>query len=217
MKRLAYIIGSETINAGELTAIVSHSGFEAVVFDSVQTFTPVSHVLDCGVAIIELKSMDHSGIDLIAQLKAQRYLHVPIGCSADPSVRLAVDAMRAGALHYLPRPFKPIEICSALHEAYLALLQTTRDSTHKAAAAQQTQLLTVRQREILSGLMSGERNQAIAKRLGISCRTVESHRKKMMERLGADTIADAIRVGLDSGMNVRPRSQDQPLDATQAR
>ncbi|MEI6486255.1 MAG: LuxR C-terminal-related transcriptional regulator [Sphingomonadales bacterium] len=200
MKLVTYIVDTQPANASQLSALANHSGFQAVVFPSAQQFAMAFRQLDRGVAIIDMHVPDYPSLDLIALLKREGYHHLPIGSSDDSSVRLGVEAMRAGAVNYLHRPLRSEEVSSALHEAYLSLVQIETGDSRRLKAAAQIKLLTGRQKEILRGLMAGERNNTMSTRLGLSQRTIEAYRKSMMERLGAASVAEAVRIGLDGGV-----------------
>lgn len=200
MKLVTYIVAPQASHAAAFLALAGHSGFEAVMFSSAQQFADNFRNLDRGVAIIDMHASDYPSMSLISLLKRGGYYHLPIGSSDDVSVRLGVEAMRAGAVNYLLQPLRSEEVSSALHEAYLSLVQIKTTDRRRQTAQAQIKLLTRRQKDILLGLMAGERNSDMSARLGLSQRTVEGHRKSMMERLGAASMADAVRVGLDGGL-----------------
>lgn len=207
LKRQVYIVASDHAAAGEFAAVAAHAGFETAIFGSGRMFQQISRDLQSGVALIEMQADDATGLRIIEQFKRENGPHVPIGTSSDANVKLAVNAMRAGALHYIPRPCNADELVAALHEAHLKLLELASTAVRTSAAKDLVDCLTARQREILRGLVSGERNSAMSARLGLSRRTVETYRRNMMERLQATTVGDAVRIGLEGG--IRPLAPEE--------
>lgn len=210
MKYCAYILTSDPAVSVEFSALSSHAGFETIVFSSGGAFLDLFRELTRGVAVIDMNLPDDSALGIMAMLQREKFYHVPIGTSDQPDVRLAVAAMRTGAVHFLHRPLISGELGAALHEAQLKLGEISSTNDRRTAARALIDSLTTRQREVLRGLVSGERNLAMAERLGLSARTIETYRKNMMTRLGADSVAEAVRIGLDGGIEPVPA---QPADA----
>jgi two-component system response regulator FixJ len=115
-------------------------------------------------------------------------------------VPLAVRAMKAGALDFIEKPFASQTILASV-EAALATLaaDSNRDPTAMAARAK-LDLLSPREREVLEGLLAGLPNKSIAYDLAISPRTVEIHRARVMDKMGARSLSELIRLALAAGM-----------------
>jgi two-component system response regulator FixJ len=114
-------------------------------------------------------------------------------------VQTAVRAMKAGAVDFLEKPFDEARLLAAVDAA---LAGNGRASLISAAlaAAQRLAALTRREREVLNALVEGRPNKVIAHDLGISVRTVEVHRARMLDRLGAGRPAEAIRLAVMAGL-----------------
>lgn len=207
MKRYAYLVIADPSTASEFSALATHAGFETVTFSSARMFSGLMRELSPGVAVIDMNLPDQSGLRLLASLVRDERPHITIGTSDDYNVRVAVEAMRLGAVHFLHRPLNSGELGAALHEAHLKLSAIVGTNDRRSTAKTLVNGLTARQREVLRGLISGERNHAMSERLGLSQRTVETYRRNMMIRLGADSLGEAVRIGLDSGMQPLPADQ----------
>jgi two-component system response regulator FixJ len=123
-------------------------------------------------------------------------------------VPLAVRAMRAGAVDFVEKPYPKERILAAVGRALdaAAAAAAVRGGSAAAAAAAEARLsaLTPRERMVLRGLVCGWPNRVIAHELGISPRTVEAHRAAMMDKLGARSLAEAVRLALAAGLDGEP-------------
>ena len=122
-------------------------------------------------------------------------------------VPLAVRAMRAGALDFVEKPYPKERILTAVAGALRAAATAGPPDAGAAAnpapeAVARLAALSPRERMVLRGIVQGGPNKVIAYELGISPRTVEAHRAAMMEKLGARSLAEAVRVALAAGMDV---------------
>jgi len=118
-------------------------------------------------------------------------------------IQSAVVAMKAGAFDFLEKPYEE-EVLLAAIEA--ALAASPDDHIHQTMdSAQRIARLSPREREVLDGLVAGASNKVIAFDLGLSVRTVEVHRARMMERLGTRQLAEAIRLAVLATLAPAPR------------
>lgn len=124
--------------------------------------------------------------------------------SEDPSPQRIVEAMLSGALDYLEWPFSPETLNRSVRRLQRQGDQAAKAMRRKAEARQLVATLTPRERDVLEGLLDGESNKGIAKKLGLSPRTVEIHRGNMMARLNAQSTSDAVRIGIYAGLGDQP-------------
>jgi two-component system response regulator FixJ len=112
-------------------------------------------------------------------------------------IQTAVRAMKAGAADFLEKPYSD--------DALLGSIEATFEkeaNLNMADAAQRVATLSTREREVLDGLLAGRANKLIAYDLGISVRTVEVHRARMMERLGVRQFSEVIRLGVMASLSL---------------
>jgi two-component system response regulator FixJ len=135
------------------------------------------------------------GLELLARLKQAGFRLPIIIMTGHGDIPTAVRAIRAGAVDFLEKPFDDEQLITATKAA---LLQTgsARLPGEAAVAAVRIATLSRRERQVLEGLMAGHQNKVIAYELGISVRTVEVHRSRMLEHLGTRSLADAIRLAV---------------------
>jgi two-component system response regulator FixJ len=109
-------------------------------------------------------------------------------------VTLAVQAMKAGALDFIEKPFEKAVLLGAIEHGLERLKRSAADVERADEAAVRLQALTPREREVLDGLAKGLPNKTIAYDLGISPRTVEIHRANVMSKLGVKSLSEALRI-----------------------
>jgi two-component system response regulator FixJ len=145
------------------------------------------------------------GLELQQRL-IERSLHFPmIVITGHGDVPLAVRAMKAGAIDFIEKPFASEAILDSLAAAVVRLATPHEQDPMRVAAAAKLALLSPREREVLEGLLAGLPNKSIAYDLAISPRTVEIHRARVMDKMGARSLSELIRLTLAAG--VRPSSE----------
>jgi FixJ family two-component response regulator len=146
---------------------------------------------------------DYPFLDEMHMIEAVRdagcYLPVAF-YSAQPSPEKIVQAIHAGAIDYLQWPTSRDGLENTIMHMARTGEERSQSETRKFHARQIVGTLTQREREVLVAVVEGDSNKEIAKRLGISPRTVEVHRGNMMSRLNARSTAEAVRIGLRSGL-----------------
>jgi two-component system response regulator FixJ len=144
-----------------------------------------------------------SGLDVQTQLLQIRSDLAVIVVTGQGDVQTAVRAMKAGASDFLEKPYSDHALLESIEAAFSRDTHFDRDR-EIGDAVRRIATLSPREREVLDQLVSGRPNKLIAYHLGISVRTVEVHRARMMERLGVRQLAEAIRVGVLARLNVSP-------------
>jgi two-component system response regulator FixJ len=138
----------------------------------------------------------------VSQVDGQAEVALPVGAYAEePSSSDVVEAMLAGALGYLKWPFDERELNVTLKRVSNEAARTLNRRRAVCDATSRVNALSRREKQVLTGLIGGLSNRAIAQTLAISPRTVEIHRSNMMNKLRARSVADAVRVGLYAGLD----------------
>ena len=152
---------------------------------------------ECVLTDVRMPGLD--GIELLRCLK-ERGFHGPvIVMTAHGDIAMAVRAMKAGAADFVEKPFDD--------EVLLAALEVVRGGANKPAragtadAAARIAALSPREREVLDLLIAGKPNKAIARDLGLSPRTVEIHRARLMTRLEVGSLAEAVRLAVQAALS----------------
>jgi RNA polymerase sigma factor (sigma-70 family) len=137
-----------------------------------------------------------SGLDLYAHLQARASTLPVIFITGHGDVPMAVAAVKKGAIDFIEKPFNDHDLLDLIDRALRqqeALLETTLQRT---SAQARMAALTPREREVMDMVVTGKLNKTIADQLGISIKTVEAHRAKVMEKMQAKSLADLIQMTL---------------------
>jgi len=201
--RHVYIVDDDEAVRDSLSMLLEACGHGVRSFSLAREFLDVAPSLPLGCLIVDIRMPEMDGLELQRHLN-ERSLRFPmIVITGHGDVPLAVRAMKAGALDFIEKPFASQTILASV-EAALARLEAgdERDPTAVAAAAK-LDLLSPREREVLEGLLAGLPNKTIAYDLAISPRTVEIHRARVMDKMGARNLSELIRLALAAGL--RPK------------
>ena len=180
--------------------LLRHEGHQVATFATGEAFLAKSAILDgFDCVLLDLRLPGMSGLDVLSKLaEAAPSLSVLV-LTGHADVRRAVDAMKLGAVDFLEKPYRPAALLAAVEKACERSAQLREaDSANRQAAAALASL-TGRQRQVLEGMTRGESSKVMAEKLGLSIRTVEMHRAHLLDRLGARTSLDAVRLALEAG------------------
>jgi FixJ family two-component response regulator len=143
-----------------------------------------------------------SGLVVLRELDARSYPAPIFIVTGDSDVSSAVEAVKSGAFDYLVKPLDASAIVARVRSAITAFARRDGSAVGKIglpADLPGQSLLTPREREVLSQIAEGASNKEVGRRLGISPRTVEVHRARLMEKIGARNAADLVRIVLSGG------------------
>ena len=147
-----------------------------------------------GCILLDVRMPEMDGLQVQRALQ-DRGIGLPVVVmTGHGDVSVAVQAMKAGAVDFIEKPFAKALLLAAIEQAFSRLERAGSRRERAAAAAVRLQALTAREREVLAGLAKGLPNKSIAYDLGISARTVEIHRANLMAKLGVRSLSDALRI-----------------------
>jgi len=190
-----YIVDDDAAMRDSLRLLMEASGFAVETFDSAAAFLAGPHASHgCLVTDVRMPGLD--GIALQEELARRNDLLPVIVMTGQGDVPLAVRAMRAGAVDFLEKPFEEDALVASVGRALDQRSRSHARSDATQAALERLALLTERERQVLDLLAVGKANKVIAFELGISPRTVEIHRARVMEKMQAASVADLVRVAL---------------------
>jgi two-component system, LuxR family, response regulator FixJ len=195
IERTVYVLDDDKAVLRSLDRLLSSANFKAVTFERPEEFLTAAKTFKTGCVLLDVRLRGMSGLDVQAQLSRMRSDLSVIIVTAQGDIQTAVRAMKAGASDFLEKPYSDSALLASI-EAALEKDQPHARDRDLADAVRRIGILSPRERQVLDGLMAGRPNKLIAYELGISVRTVEVHRARMMERLGTHQLAEAIRLGV---------------------
>lgn len=157
--------------------------------------------LDCrpepnGCVVTDIRMANMSGIELLAEMKNRNITLPTVVMTAFADVPLAVKAMKLGAVDFIEKPFDDELIVGSIRAALACNADHDSPDAQIGAARRRLSSLTSRERDVLNGLMKGKLNKTIAFELGISVRTVETHRANLMTKTQSESLSELIRLAL---------------------
>jgi two-component system, LuxR family, response regulator FixJ len=153
-----------------------------------------------GAILLDIRMPQMDGFQLMAELSRRGVEWPVVVMTGHGEVSVAVQAMKAGAVDFLEKPFGEDVLLASLTRAFGLLQDRTEKAERRRTAQDRTALLSSRESEVLRGLMAGLSNKMLARRLDISLRTVEMHRANMMDRLQVGSLAEALTLAVQAGI-----------------
>lgn len=197
--RVVHVIDDDADVRHSLAFLLSAAGLAVRVHDSAVAFLEALPGIQEGCVVTDIRMPQMDGLELQRRLGALKTKLPVIIMTGHGDVPLAVEAMKAGAVDFIEKPFDDEVLLSAIRSA---LNRRARDSEREArATAVQDRMrkLSDRERDVLERLIDGKANKMIAYELGISPRTVEVYRANVMTKMEADSLSDLVRMALMSG------------------
>jgi two-component system response regulator FixJ len=192
--RPVYVIDDDYAVRESLSVLLNTAGIERRIFATGEEFLAALKGEEpiCALVDVFLPGMD--GLTLQQRLADRRIESVLVFMTGQADVPMAVQAMRAGALHFIEKPFDPEDILEVVSNAVIRLSDLKQRRAERDGVEARLQRLTRREREVLVLLVEGHPNKVVAARLGISTRTVEHHRSHIMAKMQARTLTHLIRI-----------------------
>ena len=198
-EHIVYLVDDDPSVRDALSLLLGLWSHPVVVFADAESFLAAYRADWCGCLLVDVRMPGIDGITL------QKHL-LEIGCTlpvivmtGHGSVGTAREAFRAQAVDFLEKPIDHARLKCALDEAF-ARQATTHDRRRQSADAERLRArLTPREREVMDLVVTGRHNREVAEALGISTRTVEVHKARLMAKLGVDSVPALVRLSLAAG------------------
>jgi RNA polymerase sigma factor (sigma-70 family) len=172
-------------------------GIDAMVYGSAQEFLGAWQPSQAGCLVLDIRMPGMSGLELQQQLNLRGAVVPVIFMTGHGDIPMAVEAMQHGAFDFLQKPFRDQDLLDRIQRAI------ARDSERRESLGEHARIeahlesLTAREREVLDLMVKGKQNKQIAQDLGVSPRTIEIHRSRVMEKMDAHSVAELVRMMLD--------------------
>jgi two-component system response regulator FixJ len=192
--RIVHIVDDDAAVRQSLAFLLGSAGLTVRLYDSASAFLAELSAVKGGCLVTDVRMPGMTGIELLQQLRA-RACGLPANViTGHGDVPLAVEAMKAGAIDFIEKPFDQEALLHAVHAALERGMGGEGGDDPAIAAKLAT--LSERERQVLEGLVAGHPNKTIAAELGISPRTVEVYRANLMTKMGAGSLSELIRMAI---------------------
>lgn len=193
-ERTIHVVDDDAAVRRSLELLLGSMGFITISYAAPDSFLLAAPGLTDGCVLLDVKMPGIGGLEVQARLKTIGFALPIIVITGQGDIQTAVRSMKAGAFDFLEKPYEDEVLLRAI-EAALATTPHGHDQ-QTLDAVQRIAQLSPREREVLEALVAGASNKVIAFDLGLSVRTVEVHRARMMDRLGTHQLAEAIRLAV---------------------
>jgi len=198
--QLVYIVDDDDAVRNSLSALLTGRGYTVRTFAVARDFLEAAPTLRPGCLILDIRMPDIDGLELQQRLIDAALPFPLIVITGHGDVPLAVRAMKAGALDFIEKPFALETIFNSTAAALAQVGKAPGRDALAVDSAKRLTLLTPREREVLQGLLAGLPNKSIGYDLGISSRTVEIHRARIMDKMEARSLSELVRMSLAAGL-----------------
>jgi PAS domain S-box-containing protein len=206
---MVYIVDGNEASRRNLSLTLQEAGYQVKPFASAQAFLEVAPVLVPGCVVLDTRAPEADGLAIPKELKARRAgLPIVVLGESRGLVAVGVEAMKAGAVDFLEASCRPEQLLEAVASAMASIRDVAERDQTAELARDRIAALAPREREVLDGLLAGGTNKTIARDLGISPRTVEAHRARIMERLGAQSLPELVQVAMAAGLRARHKAEN---------
>jgi FixJ family two-component response regulator len=198
--RTIYVVDDDDAVRNSLAALLESDGLATEVFASAQAFLDAYPAPPDGCLVVDVKMPGMSGLELQQRLAADGADLPVIVITGHGDIPMAVKALKSGAFDFIEKPFDDTAFLDSVRSA---LDQTARERSLRALAASASARigrLTAREDDVMRQLVVGQPNKVIAHNLGISPRTVELHRARVMEKMRARSLSELVRMAIAIGL-----------------
>jgi two-component system, LuxR family, response regulator FixJ len=198
-----YIVEDDDAVRESLSFQLETAGYQVTEFSSGLDFLRVAPALDTGCLILDVRMPEIDGMDLQSRLNSMKISFPVIMMTGHGDVALAVRAMKAGAIDFVEKPFSEETILESIGLALRRIRRSGKGSDDTEVAMARLAPLSSREREVMEGLVAGQPNKLIAFELGLSPRTVEVHRSRVMDKTQTRNVSELVRLALAAGVQIR--------------
>jgi two-component system response regulator FixJ len=180
-----------------MRTLLKSVGIQSTLYPSAQEFLGAYQPTQPGCLVLDIRMPGMSGLELQQELNLRGAVIPVIFMSGHGDIPMAVEAMQHGAFDFLQKPFRDQDLLDRIQRAIVKDAEMRKSLGEHTRIQAHLESLTPREREVLDLMTQGKQNKAIAQVLDVSPRTIEIHRARVMEKMGAHSIAELVRMMLD--------------------
>jgi two-component system response regulator FixJ len=193
-ERLIHLVDDDEAIRRSAGFMLKTTGFRVRAYESGDALLKEASNLEPGCILLDIRMPGMDGLEVQKELRGRGIALPVVIMTGHGDVTLAVQAMKAGAVDFIEKPFEKAVLLDAIAQAFERLDRSKASVQRAKEASVRLQSLTGREREVLDGLAQGLPNKTIAYDLGISPRTVEIHRANLMTKLEVRSLSEALRI-----------------------
>ena len=197
---LVFVVDDDASLRASLQDLLESVGLQVVACASAQEFLRRPRPEGPSCLVLDVRLPGLSGLELQRWLAAGDLTIPIIFITGHGDIPMSVQAMKAGAVEFLPKPFRDQDLLDAIHQALARDRQARAQRAQREALRRRFDTLTPRQREVMACMVAGRLNKQIAGELGTSEATVKTHRQQVMAKMRAKSLADLIRIADQLGL-----------------
>lgn len=194
-----HIVDDDASVRDSLAFILRAADWPVRCYESALQLLEQGEALEPGLIVTDVRMPGMTGLDLVQNLKERGAPHPVIVLTGHADVAMAVEAMKAGVVDFLEKPFDDRALLAAVENGRQRLENAAGREAERGDINARFAQLTAREKEVFEAVAAGESNKSAAQKLGISPRTVEIYRANVMEKMRARTLSDLVRMALLRG------------------
>lgn len=201
-ERRVYLVDDDDAVRRSAGFMLRTSGHRVESYECGDAFLKEARTLEPGCVLLDIRMPGMDGLEVQRTLNERGLSFPVIIMTGHGDIPVAVQAMKAGAVDFLEKPFEKAMLMAALEQGWARIDSSSARDVRAEESARRLNILTPRERDVLRGLVRGLPNKSIAFDLGISPRTVEIHRANLMTKLDVKNLSDALRIAFAAGEDV---------------
>ena len=199
-RQIVFVIDDDASMRDAISRLLNAVGLTVQTFASAREFLAGRLPDVPGCVVLDVRLPGLSGLDLQREM-VERGIHIPvIFITGHGDIPMSVQAMKAGAVEFLTKPFRDQDLLDAVRSGIQLDRQGRKERAELAELRDGLRQLTPREREVMSLVVAGLLNKQIALRLGTSEKTIKIHRSHVMQKMRADSLADLVRMSQKLGI-----------------
>jgi two-component system response regulator FixJ len=199
--QVVHVVDDDVAVRQSLAFLLGSAGLSVRLYDSALSFLAALPGLANGCVVTDIRMPEMDGLEMQRHLRSQGVELPVIVITGHADVPLAVEAMKAGAIDFIEKPFDDGALLAAIRTALDVQVREAQKESRTAEIMRRVDSLSDRERQVLDGLVAGKANKVIAYDLGISPRTVEIYRANVMTKMQAGSLSELVRMALMAGLS----------------
>ncbi len=197
---LVFVIDDDESVRKGLKRLLNSADYESEVFKSASDFLARAPHPGPACVIVDVQMPGLNGLEFQQALIQRRREEQLVFITGHGSIPMSVEAMKKGAVDFLPKPFKPRELLKCVERALAGSVEQRRRAGDRDEARRLLDLLTPREFEVMQLVITGMLNKQVGGELGMAEKTVKVHRGRVMQKLGITSVAELVRLAQNAGV-----------------